>query len=236
MKACIFILVISLVTISCKENSLDTSVPETDYLSTWFIQNEDSLYYEFIKTVKDNFLSGNTDTSWGEVALKSADSLTFMGRFTLETKKYCDSLEVTFFYNKGNTPHSRILITTNYNRTLTKALDSIFKIAPNPKHFVIEKYEQPNWDSDGFAFPNLNIDNKDLRILIKQNGKFSSLKIYIFTKNKNVTIDNENQEILKKGLFGEELLLKKIDEIEFHFTDSINHNYLTLNEARNKLR
>jgi len=223
-------------TISCNQKTKDTPIPKPDYLSSWFIQNEDSLFTEFTQLVQTELFSNNHDTNWGEYAFQNEDSTKFMGRFTLAAKKYCDSLGVTFFYNKSTTPHVRILLSTDYNKNFTTALDTIFIFVPKPKYFIVEKYEQPDLHSDGFSLPNLNIDNKDLRILMQSKDSVKNLKIFIYSKAKNVTIDNDNKEFLKKELFGEELLLKKLNDIEFIVTDTINSKLLTLSELRNSLR
>ena len=236
MKLYILIISISFGTISCKQKANDTPISKPDHLSAWFIQNEDSLYKEFNELVQTELFQNRSDTNWGEYAFQNADSTKFMGRFTLEAKKYCDSLEVTFFYNKKTTPCTRILISANYNRKFTTALDTIFNFVPKPKYFIVEKYEQPDLHTDGFSFPNLNIDNKDLRILMQPEDTLQNLKIFIYTKAKNVILDADNKDFLQKQLFGEELILKKIKDIDCVFTDTINSTLLTLNEVRNKLK
>ena len=233
-----YITLISLIfaIISCNQRGTDISKPKIDYLSSWFIQNEDSLYNEFNQQVQNDLFSPNHDTSWGEYAFQNADSTKFMGRFTLEAKKHCDSLDVTFFYNKSTTPHVRILLSTNYNKNFTTALDTIFNFVPKPKHFIVDKYEQPTLYSDGFSLPGLNIDSKSLRILMQRKDSLQNLKIFIYTKAKSVMIDDDNQDFLKKELFGEEMLLKKIGNVDFILTDTINSNLLTLTELRNRLK
>ena len=236
MRHYILIISIAFGIISCNQKAKDITVPKPDYVSIWFIQNEDSLFNEFNQLVQTELLSNNHDTNWGEYAFQNADSTKFMGRFTLVVKKYCDSLDVTFFYNKSTTPHVRILLSTNYNKNFTTALDTIFNFVLKPKHFIVDKYEQPDLRSDGFSLPSLNIDNKDLRILMQPKDSLQNLKIFIYSKTKKVTIDDDNKEFLKKEIFGEELLIKKINDIEFIVTDTINSNLLTLNELRNKLK
>lgn len=235
MKPFILLTFSLLVLFSCKETKPPTAQQNFDYLSKWFIANEDSLDNEFEKIVTKTALCNTCDSNWGEMAYLEADSSKFMGRFTLETKKYCDSLKVTFFYKRNATPHSRILISTDYNRNFTTALDTILNSVPTSKYFTLQKYEQPDLRSDGFNFPSLKIDNKDLRISAESNNSLENLRVFIYTKNKNVKLDNDEEVFLKKQLFGEELLLKKIKNVEFIMTDTISSNLLTLNQVRNKL-
>ena len=112
MRHYILIISIAFGIISCNQKAKDIPIPKPDYLSSWFIQNEDSLYNEFNQQVQAELFNKNHDTNWGEYAFQNADSTKFMGLFTLEVKKYCDSSDVTFFYNKSTTPHVRILLST----------------------------------------------------------------------------------------------------------------------------
>jgi hypothetical protein len=235
MRPYIIITLFFLTLASCRSGQNKTT-GNVDYLSKWYNANEDSLYNEFVNHVQNVSLCNNCgDTTWGEVAFQRSDTPSYMGRFTLQAKKYCDSLEVTYFYNKSTTPKTRILLSAAYNRNLTKALDTILNFT-FPKRFKIDKYEQPDLTSDIFSIENIDIIKKDLRIDIKPHDALHDLTVFIHGSPKSKTIDDEDKQYLQRQLFGEELLLKKINVVEFQFTDTINNSLATLEETRLKLK
>ena len=232
-----FIITIILLTlISCKQKSQDDNPSKPDYLSKWFIANEDSLYAEFVQYVNKNSLCDHCDTTWGEMAYQKVDSSSYMGRFSLEAKKYSDSIDVVYFYNKNSNPKARILLTTNYNLRLTKALDSLFNFVSTPKHFKVDKYEQPDTRTDIFGIDKGDVVVKDLRIEMKPVDNLQMLTVFIHANPKDTKITDDNKDDLKKQLFGEELLLKKIKDVEFKISDTIHSDLLTLDVTRSKLK
>jgi hypothetical protein len=219
---------------SCSQKQQNAK-PNKDYLSRWFNENEDSLYREFISNVKVSSLCSTCDTSWGEMAYQKVDSSSYMGRFSLEAKKYCDSIEITYFYNRnGSTPTVRILLSTDYNRKFTTALDTILN-SITPKYFVVEKYEQPDLRADMFSNDNMHVAAKELRIDMKPHDTLQNVTVFIHGNPKS-TMTDDFKDFLKRQLFGEELLLKKISDVDFKFTDGIDNNLLSLEEARLKLK
>ena len=240
MRHYILLIFIFLGVLSCKQKNKDTSIPRPDYLSTWFIQNEDSLFNEFNQEVKSELFNKSNDTNWTEYAYHNTDRTKFMGRFTLEAKKYCDSLDVTFFYNKTTIPHGRILISTDYNKRFTKALDTIFNFVSIPKYFKIQKYEPSNYDTTRNEILNLfeigDIAYKDLRVQMIPLETLQNITVYIPTKSKQAKITDDEYEILRTQLFGEELYVKKINELKFILCNTIKPNLFTISEALNKLK
>ncbi len=63
-----------------------------------------------------------------------------------------------------------------------------------------------------------------------------NLTIFIYTKTKKAKIDNDSKDFLKKELFGEKILLKRIQDIKFILTDTLNPGLLTLSEVRTKFK
>lgn len=236
MRLFIIITILFLTLISCDEKPQEKDFPKSDYLSEWFVANEDSLYTEFTKYVTENSLCDKCDTTWGEMAYQQVDSSSYMGRFSLEAKKYSDSIEVTFFYNKSTTPKARILLTTNYNRGITRALDTVFNSVFTPKHFKVDKYEQPDKRTDIFGIDKGVVVVNDLRIEMEPYDNLQNLTVYIHAKASDTKITDDNKDYLKRQLFGEELLLKKINNVDFQIADTINANLLTLEEVRSKLK
>jgi hypothetical protein len=235
MKPFVIIIITSLTLFSCSQKQQNTR-PDIDYLSKWFNENEDSLYQEFIRNVKSSSLCSTCDTSWGEVAYQRVDSISYMGRFSLQAKKYCDSIEITYFYNRnGSTPTARILLSTDYNRRFTSALDTVLN-SINPKHFTVEKYEQPNLTADMLSSDNMNVVVKELRIDMKPHDTLQDVTVFIHGNPKNKVMTSDFKDFLRQQLFGEELLLKKINHVDFKFADSIDNNLLSLEDARLKFK
>lgn len=220
---------------SCNTKPGKNNDLQPDYLSEWFIDNEDSLYAEFTRYVYENSLCNDCDTSWGEMAYQKVDSSSYMGRFSLAAKKYADSIEVIYFYNQSRSPKARILLTTNYNKRYTKALDSIFNYVPAPKHFKVDKYEQPDTRADIFGIDEGYVIVNNLRIDNIPFDTLQNLVVFIHAKSNSKVITRDNEEYLKRKLFGEELLLKRINDITFKFSDTINTKLLSLEEVRRKL-
>lgn len=220
---------------SCNTKPEKNNVLQPDYLSEWFIDNEDSLYAEFTRYVYENSFCDDCDTTWGEMAYQKVDSSSYMGRFSLAAKKYADSIDVVYFYNKSTSPKERILLTTNYNKRYTNALDTIFNHVPSPKHFRIDKYEQPDTRTDVFGIDEGYVIVNDLRIESIPFDTLQNLIIFIHTKSNGKVVSGDNEDYLKRKLFGEELLLKRVNDITFKFSDSINTDLLSLDEVRRKL-
>ena len=202
MRHYYFILFISLVTTSCVHKTQDKQSIKQDYLSEWFLKNEDSLFKEFENHVAKNSLCAKCDTSWGEMAYIQFDTVSYMGRFSHQVTKYCDSLQVTYFYNKNGKKTVRILLSTGYNRKFTKALDSLFTGVAKPKYFIVEKYEQPATNVDIFSLNNVDVIVKDLRIQLNKVDTLSNLTLYINAKPKDTVIDFDNKEFFIHQIFG----------------------------------
>lgn len=236
MRHYYFILFISLLAASCVHKTQDKQFIKQDYLSKWFIENEDSLYKEFENYVAKNSLCAKCDTRWGEMGYIQFDSVSFMGRFSNLVTKYCDSLQVTYFYNKNGKKTVRILLSTGYNRNFTKALDSLFTGVTKPKYFIVEKYEQPKIKVDIFTLNNVSAIVKDLRIQMNSTDTLNNLTVYINAKPKDTLINFDNKEFFIHQIFGEEILLKKVNSVDIKFCDTIKQNLSSLNEAFLKLK
>jgi hypothetical protein len=233
MKNCSIVFILTLL-FSCNQSKPGNKLHNIDHLSKWFMLHEDSLINEFSNRVREDSLDKSYDPSWGERGYLQEDSLSYMGRFTLEARKFCDSLDVTFFYNKSSTPHTRILISTGYRREYAGCLDSLFNPIPKSKFFTIEKYEQPI-ETDLYSLSQ-EVAVNDLRLEIKPaSDSLNDITLYIYSKPRITSMSNDEKELLMHGLFGEELIIKKINNIKFIFTDTIDPTKLTLSETLAKM-
>lgn len=186
--------------------------------------------------VRENSFCKSCDTTWGEMAYQRVGDDSYMGRFSLQAKKYCDSLEVTCFYNKNSNPKCRILLSTGYKKRFTQSPDSLFTYPFTPKRFKLGKYEQPDKEGDVYIVDNTYAIVKDLGIQITPADSLSDLTVYINGKPKSITPNNDEREFFIRSLFGEEILLKKINKITLIFSDTINPNFLSVEKIFSKLQ
>ncbi|HTB53276.1 MAG TPA: hypothetical protein VK718_10940 [Ferruginibacter sp.] len=223
-----------------KTKKLDSSkhlTPKFDHVSLWLIENEDSLYSEFIAKANAALVANGPRAIESEpVDMSSNDESTYMGRFTEEvTKEDSDSLYVSFYYTKSSNL-SQICITALLNKKYALALDTILNPIPNLKHFKIQKYlpADTTIDSLNGILPDINIAVKDLRIKMSTVGSLQNIIVYIHGDSKD-KINGQTYIELAGPLFGEEIFLKKINSLQFEFCHSIKPGLLTIQEARVKL-
>lgn len=235
MKTNLLIIFASIVFAACQPASPTQPQNRSDYLSSWFEQNEDSLYSEFIRQVQATALCATCDTSWGTMVYQTLDSATFMGRFSLEAGKYCHSIQVSYFYNRQKAPQARILLSVNYNRQYARALDTILN-SITPKYFAVNKYEQADTSTDIIGITNADVVVKDLRLELTPIDSLKRITVWIHARPKDTIISNESGEYLTHLLWGEELLLKKIEAVRFRFSDTLNNTLPTLNQVRSQLK
>jgi hypothetical protein len=234
MRQLLLIIISATVFATCQEPSKTKEKLSKDYLSEWFEQNEDSLHKEFLTYVIANSLCSTCDTTWGEMAYQKIDSTSYMGRFSLEAQKYCNSIRVTYFYNKYTFPTTRIQLSPNYNKKCIVAFDSIFRHIDTPKYFKIEKYKQAEERANVLSFQNGNIVVKDIRINTSSSGHIFDLTIYLKAASDELIV--EAQERLQKILFGEELFLKKIGKVGLVPYQELPDTLMTVQQIREILR
>jgi hypothetical protein len=233
--------IISILTIfyfvGCTNTSHKIEENRADYLSIWFNENADSLMTEFHTLVQKNNFCSTCDTNFREAYYQESYSNSILGRFTSEAKKYCDSLSVTYIYSNMEKPNYRILLSTNYSRTYTRALDSILKAPVTMPNLRIYKYEPPDLRYDGFYFPNsaLNISNSELRFIVEGDNTLKELTVLIYSKNDKAKLISEDEQLLTRQLFGEELILKKLGDIHYIIVDSVRPDLPNLNNLRKTL-
>jgi hypothetical protein len=230
MKQYLYLLLI-LLFISCKEKKQTTSQIKEDYLSQWFNTNQDSLCTEFTNKVFATAFCKKCDTTWGEMAYEQYDSTSYMGRFSLLAKKYCDSIEVTFFYNKNSTPKTNILLTAPYSKKNAQAIDTILDFINDNKYFQVDKYIQPDTSVGSIGMRGWQFIIKDMRIKTLTTSSTTNLTVSVYKKWIKNEFTPDYYDALKKELFGEDLLSKKINQIDFVFSDSINNDLPTVYET-----
>lgn len=68
----------------------------------------------------------------------------------------------------------------------------------------------------------------------KQNGTYN-LTVFLYTEDKIIHQTDWSKHDVKQSLFGEELLLKKIGDINFIVTNKFDSTLLTADEVRRRL-
>ncbi len=237
MRFFIPVIVVSIFLFSCNPKNKVNDFPKIDYLSNWFIQNEDSLYAEFMNLVSKDALAGpRTKNSWTVRAFLQYDTLTYMGKFTVEARKYCDSIQVVYSYKNTNPPESRILLSIDYNKRFVRALDTIMNLPVASKYFKIQKYEprEGEFETNDFSFENGDVYTDSLRGVIENRESPYNITVFIAKRDKNAKLLVDLNNGFAKSLFGEELLVKKIGTVKFKYSDTIKPG-LTIKQLVDKL-
>ena len=229
MRTFNYIMIIFIGLVSCNQKQeTKATIIKHDPVSQWLLANEDSLAIEFRNMVFTTALCKKCDTTWGEKAYQQYDSITYMGKFSLLVNKYCDSTEVTYFYNKGTNPKLNILLTSLYNKERAAEFDSILNSIESRKYFQVDKYLQPDTSVGSTGFRDWQLLIKDMRVKTVNSNSVVNLTIYLCKKWIIYQYTKDYLDDLKKELFGELLLSNKIGKIDFEFADTINNNLPTI--------
>ncbi|MBX9783369.1 MAG: hypothetical protein K2X48_08765 [Chitinophagaceae bacterium] len=217
---------------SCTQKN-DVVSAKIDHVSKWFILHEDSLYKELeALSVKELDESKSCYTS-NEQPINS-----LMEPFTNEVKRNCDGLEVAFTYCKKSNPKATVFLPTNYDRRWSKALDTIFNFFPSSKYFKIIKYEQCICDTttDILTLDAEDVILKNFRVSMSSFDTLQNIVVYIPHRPINTKLSERDIAFLRQQLLGEELYVRRINQLEFKFCDTIKSHLLTISETRNRLR
>jgi hypothetical protein len=231
MKLTLYLLSL-IILAGCKTN-VNTEPQKKDYLIIWLELNEQNVYEELIRKAAADPPNrpGNIGT---EKAFFESDTSTYLGKFTFQTQRYCDSIQLWYHYSITNDPRApefEILLTINYNKNYLQALDTILTSYKSRKYFTVEKYEQPDILPDIYRFQNGDVVVKDIRSEIRNSTPPYDITFYI-SGLKNKQLIKEIDGHLQKSLLGEEILLKKVRHVTFAESDSILNNTLTVVESR----
>jgi hypothetical protein len=216
----------------CQTNTY-TQHPKKDYLTTWLEVNEQNVYAELMRKAGTD-PENNTSNTGVEKALFVTDTTNYLGKFTFQAQRYCDSIQVWYYYKITKNPDSpefRILLTINYNKNYVQALDTILSSFKSQSHFIVVKYEPPDVLPDIYRFQNGDVIVKDIRSEIRISTPPYDVIFYI-GRSKNKQLIKEIDGKLQKSLLGEEILMKKVRKVKFTDNDSILVNPLTVAETR----
>jgi hypothetical protein len=225
--------ILSLLILAGCQTSIKREPEKKDYLTTWLELNEQKVYEELIRKAAAD--PANRPSNIGtEKAFFESDTSTYLGKFTFQTQRYCDSIQLWYHYSITNDPHApefKILLTINYNKNYLQALDTILTSFKSRKHFTVEKYEQPDILPEIYRFQNGDVVVKDIRSEIRNSTPPYDIIFYV-SGLKNKKLIKEIDGHLNKYLLGEEILLKKVRHVTFAESDSILNNTLTVVETR----
>jgi len=205
MKPLIFFILTLSVLFSCK-NKLKGSNHALTPLSLWLVQNEGTLnnyFKEFVKV--DPRLQGH-DAIYLEYTI---DTLAFK---TLNSKiaQYDSCIVVHINYRPKAKHPFEILLTSDYKKGCTSSIDNIFSDIDSLKHFCIIKYRPAEGLFSDYVNDKDTINPEQIKFTITPVGDKYDLTFYT-TKS----IGQTSKEYLTQDIFGEEVLTKKINKIDY---------------------
>lgn len=222
MKSLILFTLILTTLSSCKNQPRDASRRLTS-LSFWLVQNEDSLNNYFKEFIK------------GDPRLKEHDAIyleytidTFAFR-TLNRKiaQYDSCIVVHINYRPKEKHPFEILLTSDYKNGCTSSIDNIFSDIDTLKYFYIVKYRPAGGLFSGYINGTDTINPDQIKFTVNPIGNKYDVVFYT-TKS----IDESSKEYLIQDIFGEEVLLKKINKIDYRLLKDSTIKTKSIDEIR----
>ena len=187
--------------LSCKNNQSVTA--KLNPLSLWLVQNEDSMYSYAQQFIKNKNLS-NRIIYWEDFI----DTLDF--KILNRKIAQCDScISVRITYTPKQRIQFGILLTSDYNKSCVSSIDEIFSDIDSLKHFRLVKF-RPAKTFGELINGNDTIKANQLRFTDTPHYDKYNLTIY-FPK----PVTEDSKDLLIHDIFGEEVLEKKIDSINY---------------------
>lgn len=225
MKSIILFALILTTFSSCKQQSQEINHKLTP-LSLWLVQNEDSLNNYFKEFIK------------GDPRLKGHDAIYL--EYTIDTSIFkelnrkvaqYDSCVVVHINYRPKAKHPfEILLTSDYKKGCTSSIDNIFSDIDSLKHFHIVKFRPADGLFSGYINDKDTIDPEQIRFAINPAGDKYDL-IFYTTKS----IGQTSKEYLTQDIFGEEILAKKINKIDYRILKDTTIRTKSIQEIRKYL-
>jgi hypothetical protein len=223
-----------LIVLSCKETYHSKGYEKQDFLSSWLIEKEDSMYQDLLTFVRTD--SSFVHSPTGVVrAFTLEDSVTYLGRFSREAKRYCEGIQVIYSYKIGDTLSGSISLSIDYNKSLVAAIDSLLLLPVVPRHFKVEKYKAASCQSCTFLFTHGRIQTDSLRAKVENMQHPYVIKIFVLDKTGNQQLLTECSESLGEDLLGEELVVKKVSGFKYALTDTLPRGLFTITQLKERL-
>ncbi len=205
MKPLIFFTLLITILISCKNKQSERNHTLTP-VSLWLVQNEDTLNNYFREFIK------------GDPRLKGHDAIYL--EYTIDTSVFktlnrkiaqYDSCIVVHINYRPKAKHAfEILLTSDYKKGCTSSIDKIFSDIDTLKHFYIVKYRPAEGPFSGYMNGTDTINPEQIKFTVNPTGNKYDVVFYT-TK----VIGKSSKEYLTQDIFGEEVLLKKINKIDY---------------------
>ena len=222
MKSLILFTLILTTLSSCKNQSQESNRKLTP-LSLWLVQNEDTLNSYFTEFIK------------GDPRLKGHDAIYL--EYTIDTSAFkilnskiaqYDSCIVVHINYRPKAKHPfEILLTSDYKKGCTSSIDKIFSDIDSLKHFYIVKYRPAEGLFGGYINDKDTINPEQIKFTINPDGDKYDL-IFYTTKS----IGPTSKEYLTHDIFGEEVLAKKINKVDYRILKDTTIRTKSIQEIR----
>jgi hypothetical protein len=182
--------------------------------SLWLTAHEDTLY---------RFLVRDTKTDRAEISEGGSMEYVIeggtMGLLNDQIHNVGKCIVIYYVFTPYEIPSFEILLTTNYDTSCVKAVDSIFSDIPVLTHFRIKKYRPAGGLFSGFINGKDTVSPKDVAFKLTHAPDHKwDMTIYL-----RHSISDGTKEALRNQIFGEEVIVKTMHSISYkQLTDSIN--------------
>jgi hypothetical protein len=222
----LLIILFLLVCLSCNENSEYKKTEALTPLSKWLVNNEDSLFVQFNQKIKEdtiNITKGNEVLTSREYRFEDG----YLGQLTEKIHGLDSAIGVYYIYKPKEHPYVRILLTPELKKQPVGAIDSIFTDIHSLKYFQILKYRPPGSLFSAYIDQADTVKPDELHFKPIAKGNQFDLDIYV-----KKSLMRETKEDLLAQVFGEEVLLKRINKVNYIVTSNTVKHSMTLEEIR----
>jgi hypothetical protein len=224
------ILLFIIVLISCKgyQNPKQEKPEQKKVLSpisSWLIQNEDTLFNFFKGSIDvSNKNENRGESDWTEYVFEGG----IMGSLNERVHELASCIKIYYLYNPSQNPYFGILLTTDFDTSCSiNIVDSLFSDIDSLDHFKIVKYRFPGSLFSGFVNEKDTLYPADISFKTLPAGE--KFDVIMYSKRK---YGYDTNELLKEHIFGEEVFLRKINSIKIQSPPDTTQNLKTIEEMR----
>lgn len=245
MKLLAAIVSLFLMLTACNRGTADTYFISAGF-SDWFHAHERDLYQEFATFVSHRSLCNTCDTAWSEMSYEIRDTGSLMGKFTRRVQAYNPEIRVMFTFRKDRIPNADILLTADYRKDAATAVDSAYTALDKPVNFSLTRFRPRNGDVDVYGFDNamhpmpgknrIEVRLSDIRINLSPDDELYDVTLILPGDPGQTLLKTEDIEYLVHAIFGEEILVRKINGTKVEFSGKDQTNGIGIDQAIKKLR
>jgi hypothetical protein len=225
MKYLVFLLLIILS--SCIEEHKKEQHKQLTPLSRWLVDNEDSLFHSIQQTFNADSLPDqllNKENFHRDYYITDG----ILGVLREKIKSYKDCIEL-YYIRRVQSKGPAILLSPEFDKNCINGVDSIFNDIDSLKYFKIQKYHPPEELFSMFVVKNDSLNPAEIFFKLTPQENVFDLDIFI-----KKDIPDEAKDLLLSSIFGEEIILKRLRNINYKVTTNIPPGAKTIQEIRER--